>query len=469
MANEQILVVEDDSITARFIQDVLECADYQVTLAHNGSSAISKMEEHYWDLVLLDYIMPGQDGFEVLAEANRRNLGLPILFMTAHGTIENAVAAMKLGATDYMIKPLEPESLLLKVRSVLEVTALRRQVGLARSEAKQRHGFENVASSGPPMDQVIALIKTIARSEAETILLLGGSGVGKNLIAQTIHYNSARADNPFVTVTCTAIPENLLESELFGHEKGAFTDAKKTRRGLLEMADGGTVFLDEIGDMPLSLQAKLLGFLENRVCRRVGASSERRVNVRVVTATNKDLKEAVNTREFRSDLYYRLNVIEISIPPLRERINDLPLIVYHFISHYNKKFNKQVAGLNPAALPILQAYTWPGNVRELKNVVERAMILTNNAYLTLDDFPAEITQSLVDALPVSLVTPKPMVPTSPATPGPSPGLDMKTQERHLIEQALERTEGNQSRAAVLLGITRNQLVYRLKKHNLRSS
>jgi DNA-binding NtrC family response regulator len=400
-------------------------------------------------------MLPDDNGLNLLARFAEIDPELPVIFMTAHSSVDNAVQAMKAGAYDYVTKPLEIQAIIPRAEKALELTALRREMRRIGMDLKKRYGYASIVGVSPHMTQVLEMIKTVAQSEAETIMLLGESGVGKNLIAQSIHYNSKRANRPFMTVTCTALPEHLLESEMFGHEKGAFTDARHSKKGLCELTDGGSLFLDEIGDMPLGLQAKLLRFLEDRTFRRIGGTIDFQVDVRIIAATNKNLKEAMMAKEFREDLFYRLNVIEIGIPPMRERVEDVPLLAMHFIKHFNKKFHKNVLGLDPSVVDAMRAYLWPGNVREMRNMVERAMILTKNDYLLLEDFHQDLRTN-----------------TSPEAPSPEcyrlpeDGINLEHHERDLIRQAIENAGGNQSKAANLLGISRNQLIYRLKKFGL---
>jgi transcriptional regulator with PAS, ATPase and Fis domain len=339
------------------------------------------------------------------------------------------------------------------VRTALETTRLRREVRTLR-RLREEEGLGEIIGESPAMQEIIGLTRKLAASHASNVLLLGESGVGKGLVARALHNASERADKPFLTITCSAIPETLLESELFGHERGAFTDAKTAKPGLFEVADGGTIFLDEIGDMPLALQAKLLQVLEDRSFKRLGGVSDITVDIRVVAATNADLDEAVRTGGFRTDLYYRLNTFPIRIPPLRERTEDIPILVGFFIDKFNRDFNKKVADIADAAMQALRRHPWPGNVRELRNAVERAMILGQGPTLTMQDFAFSLESGgggpggrLLDL--------------------PAGGLDMDALERDLVHQALERSGGNQSRAAQLLGMTRDQIRYRVEKYGER--
>jgi len=355
------------------------------------------------------------------------------------------VTAMKRGAYDYITKPFNLEEVMLTVKKALEVTELKREVRSLRAN-QENFGFEQVIGSSERMQRELEIARTVAESEADTVLILGDSGTGKNLLARAIHNNSNRAEHPFMEVTCTALPETLLESELFGHERGAFTDARSTKKGLCEMAHRGTLFLDEIGDMPLGTQAKLLGFLESRTLRRVGGNRPIPVDLRVIAATNQNVETMIHEKKFREDLYYRLNVIEITVPSLRDRREDIPRLAHFFIDKLNRKFKKEVTGIETAAMKILQEYHWPGNVRELRNAIERAMILTRGEQLTIDDLPLRTKTS---------------APTVPAASGgivlPDDGMCLEDVCNELVKQALEKTRGNQTRAARLLRISRDQL------------
>jgi len=472
MARVQVLVVEDDRVLRRLLTVKFEKRGFVVGEAGTAEAALKMVEENVWDVVLLDYMLPDKNGLQILERLSELDPDLPTIFMTAHSSVDNAVSAMKGGAYDYLVKPVNPDAVIPKIEKAIELTSLRRDLRRIQVDLKRRYGYSSIVGLSEPMEHVLSMVKTVAASEAETILLLGESGVGKNLIAQAVHYNSRRANHPFMTITCTALPENLLESELFGHQKGAFTDARQTKKGLCELADGGTVFLDEIGDMPLGLQAKLLRFLEERTFRRIGGTSDLNVDVRVIAATNKDLKRAMLEKTFREDLYYRLNVIGVRVPPLRERRSDIPLLATHFVKSFNKKLRRNVLGIEPEALAAMGQYDWPGNVRELRNMMERAMILCQRDYLGLEDFPSEIggASGAMDASgnPESAPT-DPLDANGSAEDNfrlPQSGIRLDEHEKDLISQAMEMTHGNQSRAADLLGISRNQLIYRLKKFQL---
>lgn len=454
MKGSRILVVEDDEDIVLVLQVHLESLGARVEAVGDVEGAVRLAREEEWDLVLLDHMLEDTEGLEVLKALQELDPELPVIYMTAFSTVSLAVNAMKMGVFDYVTKPFNLDELTMVVAKALEITSLRRELRVIRNNTRDAYGFEKVIGSGPKMAKVLEICRTVARSEASSVLITGESGVGKNLVAQAIHYNSKRAAKPFLTITCTALPEQLLESELFGHERGAFTDAKTAKRGLFEMGNGGTIFLDEIGDLPLSLQAKLLGVLEARKIRRVGGTKDIDIDARIIAATNQDLKKSIEEKRFRGDLFYRINVIQVEIPPLKERVNDVPLLAMHFIDHYNQTFSKSVQGLSPEAEKAMRAYDWPGNVREMKNVIERAMILGRGPLLEIGDLPAELRgdQTLATG-DGSFILP----------PG---GIQLQEVENDLIRQALVMAEGNQTQAARLLGLSRDQLRYRIKAHGV---
>ena len=371
--------------------------------------------------------------------------------MTAFSTVENAVEAMKLGAYHYVNKPFNIDEVTLLVEKALETSQLRREVRALRTSQSREYSFDSIIGSSPAMERIKSLLARVAASPASTVLLTGETGTGKDLAAKAIHYNSDRAARAFVNITCSALPEQLLESELFGHERGAFTDARQQKRGLFETADGGTVFLDEIGEMTAPLQAKLLRFLEEKTFKRVGGLADIRVDVRVVAATNRDLEEEVRAGKFREDLFYRLQVMPIPLPPVRERRGDVPLLARYYIDRFNREFKKRVKGLSPDAVTLLERYQWPGNVRELRNAIERAMLLIDRDRLEPEDFTT-LTRA-VEPTQFRL---------------PPEGVNLEEVERQLLTQALERSGGNQSQAAQLLGINRDQVRYRIEKFGLKA-
>jgi DNA-binding NtrC family response regulator len=410
------------------------------------------VREEQPDLVLLDIQLPGISGLEVLEKIKEFDEEIIVIMVTAHGGLETAVTAMRIGAYDYLNKPFNLDEMAIVIRKALETSELRREVVSLRSEHKKA-GVPNIVGSSHSMQSILAMMDKVAKSEAATVLVQGESGTGKELVAKWIHYKSNRAEKPFMAINCAAVPATLLESELFGHEKGAFTDAKTTKKGLFELADGGTVFLDEIGDMEMGMQAKLLRFLEDRTFRRIGGAKVTSVDVRIISATNKDLVKAIEAKDFRNDLYYRLQVIPIHLPPLRERKDDILPLAKHFIDTYRREFAKQVNSISQPAERLLVDYHWPGNIRELKNVIERAIILGNEEMLSVDHLPAEITSRVVTAAVTALVTFK----------LPPEGIDIEEVEKELIRQALEYNDWNQSKAAKKLNLGVDAFRYRMKK------
>ena len=452
MRKHKILVVDDEQLIRWSLEQNLKKQGYEVMTAGSGEDALRLLREEAPDLMLLDIQLPGISGMEVLEKVKEMEEEIIVIMVTALGVLETAVKAMRIGAYDYINKPFNLDELAIVIRKALETSELKKEVAHLRSEQSRKYGIGNIIGKSKHMQNVLAMVEKIARSDASTVLIQGESGTGKELIAKAIHYESARADKPFMAINCAAVPETLLESELMGHEKGAFTDAKMLKKGLFEMADGGTLFLDEIGDMEPGMQAKLLRVLEERSFRRVGGTRDVQVDVRIVSATNKDLLKAMEEKTFRNDLYYRIQVIPIFLPPLRERKDDIIPLAEHFINHFNREFAKNVKSISRMAEKFLTEYTWPGNIRELKNVIERAIILENEETLLLEHLPQEIVTKTGGGGG-----------GSSGVRLPPEGIDIEDVERELIRQALEISEGNQSKAAKKLNLGIDAFRYRMKK------
>ncbi|MGE0393777.1 MAG: sigma-54-dependent transcriptional regulator [Vicinamibacterales bacterium] len=449
MANATVLVVDDEALVRWSLRERLAQDRYTVLEAGTAAAALEQAGETV-DLILLDYRLPDSDGLTVLRKVKELYPDTLVILMTAHSTVENAVEAMKLGAFHYINKPFNVDEVALLVEKALETSRLRREVKSLRSSAGREFSFDAIVGSSPAMEAAKMMLRRVAVSPASTVLLTGETGTGKDLAAKSIHYNSDRATRAFVNITCSALPEHLLESELFGHERGAFTDARQQKRGLFETADGGTVFLDEIGEMTPALQAKLLRVLEEKTFKRVGGLQDIRVDVRVIAATHRDLEQGVKDGKFREDLFYRLQVMPIHLPPLRERKGDVPLLANYYVDAYNREFKKRVKGITPEAMHLLESYGWPGNIRELKNAVERAMLLVERDWLRPEDFTT-LTRTVGAPARFQL---------------PPDGVNLEEVERQLLVQALERAGGNQTHAGQMLGINRDQVRYRIEKFGL---
>jgi DNA-binding NtrC family response regulator len=454
MAARRVLVVDDEALIRWSLAERLRSDGHDVLEAGTVAEAVDQAE-HGVDLVLLDYKLPDGDGLEVLRRLRDIDPDTLVMMLTAHKGIDTVVESMKGGAFDYATKPFDLDDVALRVERALETTRLRRELRTLRTGLARPFSVNSIIGESEPMQKIKALVRKVATSPGSTVLITGESGTGKDLIAKVVHYSSNRAARPFLNITCSALPETLLESELFGHERGAFTDARQQKRGLLEQADDGTVFLDEIGEMTPALQAKLLRFLEEKTFRRVGGMSDVHVDVRVVAATNRQLEEAVRSGKFRDDLYYRLNVLRLEVPPLRDRGADIALLAQHFVETFAKEFKRGVPGLAVDAAKVLQSYGWPGNVRELRNLVERAVLLADDGPLHAADFDTLVGGGG-----------SPRLGGGDAFALPAEGVNLEGVERSLVVQALERAGGNQTKAATLLGLHRDQIRYRIEKFGL---
>jgi two-component system, NtrC family, response regulator AtoC len=448
MANDRtrILVVDDEEIVRESLGGWLEKDGYTICCCPDGPSAIGKIKSERWSIMIVDLKMPGMDGLQVLEEAKKLQPDLAVVIMTAYATVDTAVAAMKAGAYDYLVKPFDPEELSIMMQKIVSQQTLVRENAVLRQALKQEYRFRDLLSKAPAMQSVFELARTAARSSS-TILVLGESGSGKEVLARAIHGESPRAEGPFVAVSCAALTESLLESELFGHERGAFTGAVARRKGKFEAANGGTLFLDEVGDIGPKLQLDLLRVLEERKLQRVGGNEPIDVDVRIIAATNRDLKKAVVEGKFREDLFYRLNVIPILIPPLRQRREDVPLLVENFVERLAVEMKKRLDGISPEAMTALMAHDWPGNVRELRNVLERGAVVATGPVIQLLDL----------GLPARA--------EAPPKPGTLASLE-EVEKRH-VAAVLAHTGGNVSQSARILGIDRVTLYNKMRKYGLR--
>jgi len=452
-----VLIVEDDINTLNGLADILKDEDFEVTKANDASQALKNSKKDFYDVILMDYLLPDQDGLELSKIILKEQPDAKIIMMTAFGTVKNAVNAMRLGIYDYLTKPIDLDELLIIIkRAIKEQNLISENVDLKR-KLTQTYRFENIIGLSGKMQEVFQKVIKVANTDA-TVLLRGESGTGKELIARAIHFQSNRKDQPLVEINCASIPENLLESEIFGHEKGSFTGAYKMKKGKFEVAHQGTIFLDEIGDLPMGLQAKLLRVLQEKSFTRVGGVDNIEINVRLIAATNTDLEKIMEEKKFREDLYYRLNVVPIVIPPLRERIGDIGVLTDHFIQKYSQKNNRKIIGISDSARRLLMSYDWPGNVRELENAIENSIIMCEKDVIEPDDLPGYLQAQGKF---------KPSV--EPTIDGDS-RLGFKERldayERELIKQALVETNSNKTQAAKKLGFTLRTLRNKINKYNL---
>jgi two-component system response regulator AtoC len=456
MAKEKILVVDDEQLIRWTLSEALRGWGYAPLEAATVAEALSAFDAEQPVAVLLDINLPDGSGLDVLREIKQRQPQAVVLMITANVLVDDTIAALRGGAYDFIGKPINLDELQVTLRNGIEAHRLRKEVHSIRRERARQFSFDQIIGGSPAVREMLQLAHKVAESEVSSVLLQGESGTGKDLVAKAIHYGSRRADAPFVTINCAAIPATLIESELFGYEKGAFTDAKARKEGLFEQAEGGTLFLDEIGELELGLQAKLLRVLEEGVFRRVGGLKDLPLDVRVIAASNRDLKAESEAGQFRLDLYYRLSVIQIDIPPLHERGEDVLLLAAHYIATFNERLRRRIRGLAPEVAEIFRRYRWPGNVRELRNVIERAMILEDGDLITLQYLPPSLTadSELGAGAPAE---------AAGSVRLPPEGLSLAEVEMSLVRQAIAHSGGNQTRAAELLGISRDQLRYRLKK------
>ncbi|MEW6108871.1 MAG: sigma-54 dependent transcriptional regulator [Nitrospirota bacterium] len=453
MGKAKILVIDDEKLLRWSIQQNLTKEGFSVIVAEKGSVGLDLFYEEQPDITLLDIHLPDISGINVLEKIKKDSQDAIVIMITAFGDIQTAVKTIKVGAYDFVEKPFNMDKLKILIEKALETSSLRKEVSQFRSKLSQKYGFSSIIGKSEEMLKILDLVRKVSKSDATTILLQGESGTGKDLIAKVIHYESKRAEKPFMDINCTALPETLIESELFGHEKGSFTDAKQMKKGLFELADGGTIFLDEIADMKLSTQAKLLKVIENKTFKRIGGIRDITVDLRIIASTNKNITEEAAKGNFREDLYYRLKVIPIVLPPLRERSEDVPILAEFFIDEYNREFKKNVKGISRETEKSFIDYQWPGNIRELRNVIERAMILENEDYILPEHLPIEFLKNDLQA--------KSMINTEISIP--PGGFDIEEVEKGLIKQALEITKWNQTKAARLLNLTRDALRYRMQK------
>ncbi len=458
--SQKILVIDDEKLIRWSLEQHLVKEGYEVVTADSAEKGLLLINEDQPDLVLLDNRLPEMTGLELLEKLHAQERGLMVIMITAYGMVETAVKAMKYGAYDYISKPFNLEEITFVIRKALEAGSLRSQVKQLRQEALAR--VDTIIGECDDMMKIKSLIGKISKSDATTVLIQGESGTGKELVAKAVHYTSARADKPFMAINCAALPVTLLETELMGHEKGAFTDAKNTKKGLFELADGGTVFLDEIGDMHMSMQAKLLRMLEEKTFKRVGGVKDIRVDVRLISATNQELAKAMTEGRFRKDLYYRLQVVPIYLPALRDRGRDVLILAKHFIDHFNKECHKNVQRISKEAEELMVSYSWPGNVRELRNVIERAMILDIDQEISTEHLSQEILEGAHELQAGG--------PSSPVSLDglviPEGGLSIEDVENALVRKALEMASGNQTKAAQLLKMPRDAFRRRMKRFGI---
>ncbi len=450
---KKVLVVDDEKLIRWSLKNKLSSWGYDVETTEDVKTTYQVLAKQLPDLVLLDIKLPDGNGIDILEKINSITDDIVVIMITAEGTVETAVKAMKLGAYDYISKPFDLGEMQILLEKAFEKIEMKRSLDYFQASNKANRSREHLIGESRPFLEVLQMVKKVASSPTATVLLLGESGTGKNVIARAIHDESNRADKPYITIECTTIPENLLESELFGHEKGAFTDARSVKKGMFELANGGTVFVDEVGDLPLILQGKLLRIIDEQHFRRVGGVVDLEIDVRIITATNMDLEDAVNKKQFRRDLFYRLNVIPIHLPPLRERGEDILLLAEHFMHEFSLQLNKDFSAISPDAQELLLQHDWPGNIRELRNVIERAVLLESGNTILREHI------ILKQRTNMSIPAPQEIAPLKN-------DLTLNEFEAAMIKQALKEAGGNQTKAADILGVSRDVLRYRMKKYKI---
>lgn len=453
MKDYSILIIDDEEAQRNILKGYLEKKSYKIYSASSGTEGIELIQKNMIDIVLSDYKMPDKTGLEVLETVKEINPEISFVILTAYGTVENAVKAMRLGAFDYISKPVDLDELDLLLERIIENKNLKSEILLLKNQLKEKFKIDSFISQSPKMEEVLSIAARAADSKA-TVLITGESGTGKEVLAKVIHYASPRKDKPFVAVNIPALPETLLESELFGHEKGAFTGAEKSKKGRFEIAEGGTIFLDEIGDIPLNLQVKLLRVLQEHQIERVGSTESINIDVRIIAATHQNLEQKIKDGSFREDLYYRLNIVSLHLPPLRERREDILPLIEHFVSKYSNENNKQNLSLSKEAVDLLMKYNYPGNVRELENAIERAVVLCRSDVITINDLPNVIKgfkaeKEIVTNENTSLIE------------------QVEALEKKLIFDALSKANGNQSQAGRMLGLTERNLRYKMQKYGIK--
>lgn len=445
----KILIVDDEVNLLKTLSDILSKNGYDVSVARDAHTALRTLEKGGFDIALLDVRMPQMNGVELLEKIKQEHRGIEVIIMTAYGTIDTAVKSIKLGAYAYMLKPLDIDEMLTNIQKIVKLKALKDEARFLQWQLEEKHGYKNIIGNSGAIKRVVETIKKVSASDS-TVLTMGGSGTGKEMVSDAIHYSSRRYAKPYVKINCAAFPENLLESELFGYEKGAFTGADKQKKGKFEVADGGTLFLDEIGDMPLAMQAKLLRVLEKGEFERLGGNEVIKVNVRFIAATNQNLEKMIKEKHFRSDLFYRLNTVIINLPSLVERKEDIPLLIGHFIEKFSTEMNKKAPEVVKEAMGLIMSYPWPGNVRELANAVERATIFCEDGVIRPSDLPPNIQAGHAE------------VPSAET----SGDLTLEALEKRHISNTLKHTRGNKNEAARVLGIHRETLYKKIKKFNM---